>query len=412
MPYQIQVQPCKYSVSCSGYKRMSAPPTPHPNADHRVDQAHPGFFTPRVILKALLLFLLINLVFVLVYPLDAVGGLSVYNRLVPGRVRLPYGDDPSRAYTLSLFSLEAMFSSHEIDAVPKAADEYRVLLIGDSSTWGYLLPPGQTLAAYLNQTTLTLPDNRHVRAYNLGYPVMSLTKDLLLLSQGMRYQPDMVIWLVTLESFPLDKQLYPPLLLHNPEAVRELIAEYDLPLDTNDPGFINAGPLGRTIIGSRRTLADWLRLQFYGMLWAATGIDQYIPASFTPRMEDLPPDENFHELEPPHLNFDQLAIDVLQAGQQAVGQVPLVIINEPMFISQGENSHIRYNYYYPRWAYDDYRLLMAESSAANGWRYLDLWDAIPASEFTNSAVHMSSSGTAQLADLLCEVILANAVDLP
>ncbi len=43
-----------------------------------------------------------------------------------------------------------MFASHEISAGAKPADEFRVILIGDSSTWGFLLPADQTLAAYLN----------------------------------------------------------------------------------------------------------------------------------------------------------------------------------------------------------------------------------------------------------------------
>ena len=34
-----------------------------------------------------------------------------------------------------------MFASHELSASAKPADEYRVLLIGNSSTWGFLLPP-------------------------------------------------------------------------------------------------------------------------------------------------------------------------------------------------------------------------------------------------------------------------------
>jgi hypothetical protein len=86
-----------------------------------------------------------------------------------------------------------------------------VLLIGDSSTWGFLLPPGQTLAAHLNAAGLRHPDGRKVRVYNLGYPVMSLAKDLLILSRAAnRYEPDLIVWPLTLESFPYDKQLFPP----------------------------------------------------------------------------------------------------------------------------------------------------------------------------------------------------------
>jgi hypothetical protein len=78
---------------------------------------------------------------------------------------------------------------------------------------------------------------------------------------------------------------------------------------------------------------------------------------------------------------------------------------EPMFVSQGFNSDIRYNFYYPRWAYDDYRDMMAELSARNGWQYLDLWDFIPPDEFTNSAVHMTPQATQRLAQKIGEFIL-------
>ncbi len=40
------------------------------------------------------------------------------------------------------------------------------------------------------------------------------------------------------------------------------------------------------------------------------------------------------------------------------GDVPVLIINEPMFISDGQNSDLRYNSFYPRWAYDQFHRLL------------------------------------------------------
>jgi hypothetical protein len=117
-------------------------------------------FALRVLVKGLLLFALANLLFAALQPLPALGQLSAYNRLVPGRLRLPYGENPARAYNLSLYNLEAMFTSHEIAAGQKPPDEYRVLLIGDSSTWGFLLEPDETLSAYINAQDARLPDAR------------------------------------------------------------------------------------------------------------------------------------------------------------------------------------------------------------------------------------------------------------
>ncbi len=362
-------------------------------------------FMRNVAIKALVLFVLVNLLFALVTPLPRLGSISAYNHLFPGRKRLPYGDNPERAYNLSLYNLEAMFASHELAGGEKPAGEFRVILIGDSSTWGYLLPANQTLAEALNQKNLRLEDGRVVRAYNLGYPVMSLMKDLLLLSYAQRFEPDLIIWPVTLESFPYDKQLFSPLLRNNPQPVRSLIQDYRLSLNPHDPGFVDAGILDRTLAGSRRALADLLRLQLYGVMWAATGIDQDLPESYTPRQEDLEADETFHGLLPPTLHDSDLAFEILTAGVRMAGETPLLIVNEPMFISQGKNSNIRYNFYYPRWAYDAYREKLAQLSAENDWQYIDLWDAIPAEEFTNSAVHMTAYGTSLLADQIAPFLL-------
>lgn len=358
----------------------------------------------RVVVKALLLFAIMNIIFALMQPLPALGNISIYNRLVPGRTRLPYGDDPTTAYNLTINTLDAMFASHEINAASKPEDEFRVILIGDSSTWGYLLSPEQTLSAQINAAHIRTQDGRWIVAYNLGYPVMSVLKDLVILDRAFSYQPDLIIWLVTLESFPRDKQLFPPLLQNNAAAVQEIIAKYNLDLAASQVNLPSRSFLKKSILGARRELADWLRLQLYGVLWAATGIDQDIPDQFPQRIEDLPADEDFHDLLPPAIKSEDLAFDVLQAGIDNAARIPVLIVNEPMFISQGENSDIRYNFYYPRWAYDGYRTLLAEISASKRWNYLDLWNLVPSQEFTNTAIHMTPEGTAVLADRLIQAI--------
>ncbi|HEX9091255.1 MAG TPA: hypothetical protein VF831_07185, partial [Anaerolineales bacterium] len=49
-------------------------------------------FWKRVILKGLLLFLLLNFLFIPLNPLPALGRVSAYNLIFPGRLRLPYGE--------------------------------------------------------------------------------------------------------------------------------------------------------------------------------------------------------------------------------------------------------------------------------------------------------------------------------
>ncbi len=349
-----------------------------------------------VLLKAALLFVLFNFAFIFVNDIS-LGKLSLYNSIFPGRERLPFGET-RESYNLSLFDLDAMFASHVLAGTEKTPDEYRVLLIGDSSVWGTLRTSEQTLSGQINAKDLTAC-GKTVRAYNLGYPTISLMKDLMILDQAKHYQPDMVIWLTTLEAFPTDKQLTSPIVANNAEHVRELITTYQLPLSANDPALVSPSKWDQTFVIQRRAVADLLRLQIYGVMWASTGIDQVYPKNYERAQTDLEASDDFHGLTSLQ---GELAFDVLDAGMSIAPNT--ILVNEPMLISDGRNSDIRYNFFYPRWAYDEYRARLAEHAAARNWSYLDLWDLVPATEFTNSAIHLTPAGEALLANEIVEAI--------
>lgn len=357
-------------------------------------------FILRVIVKAVILFILLNVLYAMLQPIDTLGSLS----LSVGRERLPYGED-DRAYNLSLNNLPAMFASHEITQ-PKAGDEFRVLLIGDSGTWGILLEPADTLAGYINSGDYTLGDGRRVKAYNIGHPIMSLTKDLMLLDYAMQYEPDMIVWLTTLESFNRAEQLDPPIVLNNAQRMKNLIDTYALDLDADNPDFVEPEFLDLTIVGQRRELSDWLRLQAFNIMWRVTGIDQYYPDDYQLRSEDFDEDLSWHDYdEPTDLTTDDLAFDVVSAGIERAGEVPVLLVNEPMFISDGENSDLRYNFWYPQWAYDQYRAIYSDLADENNWHYLDLWDIVDGGEFTDSPVHLTPAGSQQLSQVVGQAIV-------
>lgn len=352
----------------------------------------------RIILKAAVLFIILNALFAVLRPLPFLGSLSLYNSVFPGRERLPYGENPAESYNLSLNNLPAMFASHTISQ-PKAEDEFRVILIGDSGTWGWFLENEDTLAGQLNGMGLVEENGRRLKVYNLGYPIMSLSKDVLLLKEAMTYDPDLILWPVTLESFVPERQLAHPLLQNNPEQMRHLITDYDLNINPNDPRFVETNFLASTIVGQRRSLADLLRLQQLGMAWAATGVDQAIPAEIPLRTSDFDTDISWQGFaEPTELTSDDLAFDAITAGTAVAGDVPVLLINEPIYISDGENSDLHYNAWYPRWAYDQYRSLLSAQAAQHNWHFLDLWDAIPPAEFTDSPVHLTPAGTRLFAE--------------
>ncbi len=349
-----------------------------------------------VLIKATILFVLFDVAFIFINHVP-LGKLSLYNVIFQGRERFPFGET-KESYNLSLFDVDAMFASHVLNGTPKAPHEYRVLLMGDSSVWGILLTPEQTLAGQLNASSLTAC-GKTVKAYNLGYPTISLTKDLMLMDQAQQYQPDLIVWLTTLEAFPKDKQFDSPIVANNAERIQQLITKYHLTANSNDSALVRPSTLDQTFVSQRRALADLIRLQMDGVLWSSTGIDQVYPKDYEHAQIDLDASDDFHKLK----TLDgALALDVLDAGMST--SIPTVLVNEPILISNGKNSDIRYDFYYPRWAYDQYRQLLSDHAAANHWNYLDLWNIVPMHEFTNSAIHLTPAGETLLADQIAQTI--------
>ncbi|MBV6449362.1 MAG: hypothetical protein MHPDNHAH_00072 [Anaerolineales bacterium] len=347
-----------------------------------------------LLLKTTLLLVLFNFAFPLLSGLP-LGKLSLYNKVFPGRERFPFGEN-QRGYNLSLFDLDAMFAAHVLVGTPKSDDEYRVLLIGDSSVWGTLLTPEQNLAGQLNSQNISAC-GKNVRAYNLGYPYISLLQELMILDEALQYQPDMIVWLTTLESFPKEKQFGAPLVANSPERVKQLITNYQLPLDPNDPALNHPTTLNQTFTSRRKDLANLIRLQLYGVPWSATGIDQFYPATYEPAQTDFEADDSFYDIKKSEPLRDQLSLEILDAGLNAT-DLPMILVNEPILISDGANSDIRYNFFYPRWAYDQYRVMLAEYTSSRNQPYLDLWDLVPNNEFTNSGVHLTPFGESLLAE--------------
>ena len=369
-----------------------------------------GGIAIRVLGRALVFFVILNLAFAVLQPLPWLGSLSLYGRVFPARERFPFGDDPARDYNLVVGNLDALFASHAL-AAPKAADEYRVVVLGDSSVWGVLLAPADTLTGKLNAMALRAPDGRHVRFYNLGYPDFSVAKDLMLMRRALAYHPDLIVWAVTLHAFVAERQPEHVLLQDNPADARA-VAGLGLPLALNDARLAGPDLWGRTLVGQRRPIADLMRLQVLGAMWAATGIDQDLSGPAERLTIDLEPNETLRGVTSADLEGGEVLWSALDVGVKIVREadVPLLIINEPTATTGGANSDLRYNAFYPRRAYDRYRAVLARRTGELGVPLLDVWDLSPLAEYTNSPVHLNPAGSARLAaataDALARVMAA------
>lgn len=349
----------------------------------------------RVVIKALILVLIINFAFI-VFMRVPVGKISLYNLVFPGRSRFPFGENPEVSYSLSLYNLDAMLASHEIIS-EYDHDAFNVFVIGDSSVWGFLQKPEETLTGLIRSSN----SNKDIHIYNFGYPSLSILKDLMIFAEIKQYQPDLVVWMVTLESLPISRQLETPLVANNAIKAKTIIEDYGL--TEMDSPLVD--PLDFTLINRRRELADIIRLQLYGPLWAATGIDQDYPDQYNPATRDFEADNiEFYDFKPENLEEDKLALDVITETIEKNADIHFVVINEPILISQGANSDIRYNFYYPRWVYDQYRDLMRAEMDKHGIAYYDYWDIVPEQNFTNSAIHLDFEGETILAEKVTAII--------
>ena len=82
----------------------------------------------RILVKAILLFFILNFAFIYLYPWFSTH--QIYNHIVPGRLRFSDSQPgfEQTAHALSLYDdMDAMFALHIISAKSKPSNEFRVI---------------------------------------------------------------------------------------------------------------------------------------------------------------------------------------------------------------------------------------------------------------------------------------------
>jgi hypothetical protein len=317
---------------------------------------------------------------------------------------MPFGDysDP---YTVTVDNADAMFAAHEISA-DKESDEIRVALIGDSSIYGEGLLSSDTLSGQWNQLDPQCAD-KQIKIYNLGYPHPSIIKDLVFIDEVRERQPDVIIWFITLNTV-MNQYRLNPFLTSNRERALQVMETYDIPFGPRKTlSEQGAGFYQNTLVGQRSFLARWLKLQALGLLWYTAGDDFHFEHG---NMEIISPDvkksPDYRDLPPGSDLGESLLLDALTAGYAVAGEVPVLLVNEPIFVANGMHSDVRYNDLYPRWAYDQYRELVAEQAQIDSFTYLDMWNVVPSENFTDTPLHLDAEGERLLAEQINPTLLA------
>jgi hypothetical protein len=228
---------------------------------------------------------------------------------------------------------------------------------------------------------------------------LSILKDLFFINRALDFDPDLILWFITLESLNRGEQVSTPLVANNAKELNEVIKKYGLEFEP-----VSRNIWDRFLFRQRRNYADLLRLQIYGVMWAATGIDQELPETYSPAQRDFELDDSYKNLTNSDISEDDLALSVIMSTIDKISTTDFILINEPILISKGKNSHVRYNYYYPRWAYDQFREIINSFVKTNNIKYYDFWNLVPENNFTNSAIHLDITGEQMLAQNIYKVL--------
>ena len=358
----------------------------------------------RVLVKALVILCVFNFASIYLYPW--LSNHQIYNHIVPGRLRFPDSQPESEltVHSLSLYDdFDAMFASHVISAKSKPSDEFRVFFLGDSSFWGDGISASGTLSQQINGLHLRNCRNQNIVAYNLALPTPYVMKDLLILNNALKYQPDLIVWGVTLQSLGYSDENAALLLSSQSDEALYLIHHYEINIQTN---FLKPRTLwDLTLLANRSNIKRLTIFQEDALPWIATGVDDSITTVVqTQTGNDIYP-RSIYMLHGTTLTADNLMLDVLKSADNLVRPIPILIVNEPIFTATGKNSQQYYNNFDSRILYDQYRSILSDWASANHQPYFDAWISVPRSEFTNSPLHLSVSGEKALASLLSPVIL-------
>lgn len=353
--------------------------------------------TLRVMLKAIILAVVINVICLVTHfnPVATLTRLNLWGLVGNGRARLIYQSDVRNGF----LPIESLLATHVLAYTPKAPDEFRVFVFGNSGPYGAGLDDEETLAGQLNQANIRI-NGKRVVVYNLAFPNSNVVTCTLILNAALRYQPDLAITFVTANMFNNEQTYWDQtqvMINLNRERLEQLAAEYGM-TDWLEPR-LSPRPFGYELLGIRdqNTLIPWFDSLFYPFV-------QYPIVHPNRRIaqEPLPATPNNFEAISgtyPVLNPTWDFLTISAQMMQAVGG-RFWVINQPTVVIGGPHSDDSYSPLYGRAFYDAYEATIQSYTQTRHLWYTDMWQVVPAEYYTDSELHLNKQGTSILAKTL------------
>jgi hypothetical protein len=301
--------------------------------------------------------------------------------------------------------LEPLLRQHEVCwREPGSAAESRVFVLGSSGIFGYPHAAGETAVAAVNRSFDERGTPAHL--FNLGMVWTYGPKDALILHEALRFEPDAIVYAVTLDDFyHRSPSGFPPVdsfFLANSRAVDRAAA-------AGLPGIGEAFERYRAhwtddVAGE----ALWRSLRESGRL-ARVGARQIAlraRAAWVPGAagDPVPPEESRkgYDCEDVKrfalhwIGWQDWSLLPWLADLQRASGTRVLVVNWPVAADPvGECFNSRY----PKANFDDYNAWLARETEARGLRYLDLHDALGPDQFVDS-IHPNVDGQRAVAERL------------
>lgn len=306
--------------------------------------------------------------------------------------------------------LELLLRQHEVCwREARSPNERRIFAIGNSAIYGFPWPYESTAIALVNEELERQGVAAHI--FNLGFVFTYQTKEAMILSEALRYEPDFIVYGVTLDDYAhLAPFPYLPVTKFfeaNSRAVARLAA--DPPRSFEEPFRLYRDAQAADV----RPYASWIEFRQAGTFvrlaaqQTAKTIRKRMFPSFQeegPRIGKKNPRYDCNKIkrsfEKTYANWNEWSMLEYLAQLRAETGVEVLVVNWPV---AHEPRGDCYNVRYPNESFEEYLEWMQKKADGLGLAYLDLHDLLDRLEFVDS-VHPTIEGQRKVATRLGEAL--------